>query len=73
MLRQNNIPTVVGGYHPTSVPDMMLSHPQIDMVIRGEGEVTMKELVETGTFENVPGISYKKNGKIIHNAAKTPN
>ncbi len=69
--KQNNIPTVVGGYHPTSVPDIMLSHPQIDMVIRGEGEVTMKELVETGTFENVPGISYKKNGKIIHNAQRT--
>ena len=68
--KQNNIPTVVGGYHPTSVPDIMLSHPQIDMVIRGEGEVTMKELVETGTSENVPGISYKKNGKIIHNAQR---
>ena len=68
--KQNNIHTVVGGYHPTSVPDIMLSHPQIDMVIRGEGEVTMKELVETGTFENVPGISYKNNGKIIHNVQR---
>ena len=37
--KHNNIQTVVGGYHPTSVPDIMLSHPQIDMVIRGEGEV----------------------------------
>jgi radical SAM superfamily enzyme YgiQ (UPF0313 family) len=68
--KRNNIHTVVGGYHPTSVPEIMLSHPQIDMVIRGEGEVTMKELVETGTFENVPGISYKNNGKIIHNAQR---
>jgi anaerobic magnesium-protoporphyrin IX monomethyl ester cyclase len=47
--KQNNIQTVVGGYHPTSVPDIMLSNPQIDVVIRGEGEATMKELVETGT------------------------
>ena len=69
--KKNNLPTVVGGYHPTSVPDLMLSHPQIDMVIRGEGEVTMKELIETGTFENVPGISYKKNGTIIHNEERT--
>ena len=68
--KQNNIHTVVGGYHPTSIPDIMLSHPQIDMVIRGEGEVTMKELVETGTPEDVAGISYKKNGKIIHNAQR---
>jgi radical SAM superfamily enzyme YgiQ (UPF0313 family) len=68
--KQNNIQTVAGGYHPTSVPDIMLSHPQIDMVIRGEGEVTMKELVEIGTPEAVAGISYKKNGKIVHNAQR---
>ncbi len=68
--KQNNIHTVVGGYHPTSVPDIMLSYPQIDMVIRGEGEVTMKELVEIGTPEDVAGISYKKNGKTIHNAQR---
>jgi radical SAM superfamily enzyme YgiQ (UPF0313 family) len=68
--KQNNIHTVVGGYHPTSVPDIMLSHPQIDMVIRGEGEVTLKELVEKGTLENILGLSYKNNGKIIHNAQR---
>ena len=68
--KQNNIYTVAGGYHPTSVPDIMLSHPQIDMVIRGEGEVTMKELVEIGDPGDVSGISYKKNGKIIHNAQR---
>ena len=41
--KKNNLPIVVGGYHPTSIPELMLSHPQIDMVIRGEGEATMKE------------------------------
>jgi radical SAM superfamily enzyme YgiQ (UPF0313 family) len=59
--------TVVGGYHPTSVPDLMLSYPQIDVVIRGEGEQTMRELIEQGTPENVLGASYKKNGKMVHN------
>jgi radical SAM superfamily enzyme YgiQ (UPF0313 family) len=68
--KQKNIPVIVGGYHPTSVPDVMLSYPQIDAVVRGEGEVTIKELVETGTFENVLGLSYKKNGKIIHNGER---
>ena len=59
--------TVVGGYHPTAVPDLMLSYPQIDVVVRGEGEQTMRELVEHGTPENVLGASYRKNGRIIHN------
>ncbi len=70
--KQNNLPVVVGGYHPTSVPDLMLSYPQIDAVIRGEGEAAMKELVETDAFENVLGLSYKKNGKIIHNQTRKP-
>jgi len=65
--KKNGVTTVVGGYHPTSVPDLMLSYPQIDVVIRGEGEQTMRELVEQGTPEGVLGASYKKNGKIIHN------
>ena len=61
--KKNGATTVVGGYHPTSVPDLMLSHPQIDVVIRGEGEQTMRELVEQGTPENVLGASYKKRRK----------
>jgi radical SAM superfamily enzyme YgiQ (UPF0313 family) len=70
--KQNKLPVVVGGYHPTSVPDLMLSYPQIDAVVRGEGEAAMKELVETGAFENVLGLSYTKNGKIIHNSDRKP-
>ncbi len=65
--KKNGIATVVGGYHPTGVPELMLSYPQVDMVVRGEGELTMKELVEKGCPEGVLGVSYKKDGKIIHN------
>jgi radical SAM superfamily enzyme YgiQ (UPF0313 family) len=65
--KQNGAVTVVGGYHPTSVPDLMLNQSQIDIVIRGEGEQTLRELVETGSPENVLGCSYSKNGKKIHN------
>jgi radical SAM superfamily enzyme YgiQ (UPF0313 family) len=70
--KKNGATTVVGGYHPTSVPDLMLSYPQIDVVIRGEGEQTMRELVERGTAENLLGVSYKKNGNIIHNEERPP-
>jgi anaerobic magnesium-protoporphyrin IX monomethyl ester cyclase len=65
--KKNSVATVVGGYHPTSVPDLMLSSQQIDMVIRGEGEFTLKELVEKGTPDNVLGMSHKKSGALIHN------
>ena len=69
--KKNGATTVIGGYHPTSVPDLMLSYPQIDMVVRGEGELTMKELVEKGTPENVLGVSHKKNGIVIHNGDRS--
>ncbi|MBU6998028.1 MAG: radical SAM protein [Theionarchaea archaeon] len=59
--------TVVGGYHPTAIPDELLSHSQVDIIVRGEGESTMKELVRTDSLEDVSGVSYKKNGKITHN------
>lgn len=58
---------VVGGYHPTGVPDLMLSFLQVDMVVRGEGEVTVRELVEKGCAEGVLGVSYRKDGEVIHN------
>lgn len=65
--KKNGAMTVIGGYHPTSVPDLMLSYPQIDFVIRGEGEQTIRELIEHGTPENILGVSYKKNGIVLHN------
>jgi len=65
--KDNDITTVLGGYHPTAIPDELLSHPQIDIVVRGEGELTMKELVQKGSPEDILGISFKRDGKIIHN------
>ena len=65
--KKRGIATVLGGYHPTAVPDDLLSHKQVDMVVRGEGELTMRELVQRGSPEGVLGISYKENNKVIHN------
>ena len=65
--KKMGITTVLGGYHPTGIPDELLTHKQVDMVIRGEGELTMRELVQSGSPEGVLGISYKDNNKVIHN------
>jgi radical SAM superfamily enzyme YgiQ (UPF0313 family) len=59
--------TVLGGYHPTAIPDELLSQPQVDLVVRGEGEITMRELVEKGGPQGVRGVSYRKKEQIIHN------
>lgn len=66
--KKNQITTVLGGYHPTAVPHLLLARPEVDIVVRGEGERTMRELVQTGITPDVLGISYKKGGNVIHNA-----
>jgi len=65
--KENGATVVVGGYHPTGIPELMLSFPQVDLVVRGEGEITMKELVEKGGPEGVLGVSYRKGEEVVHN------
>ncbi|NYB53109.1 MAG: cobalamin B12-binding domain-containing protein [Methanobacteriaceae archaeon] len=71
----SNIKTVVGGQHFTALADESLKkYPEIDFVVRGEGEVTLYELVkslnEKRDLTDVKGLSFRKNGKIHHNPAR---
>jgi radical SAM superfamily enzyme YgiQ (UPF0313 family) len=50
----------MGGVHPTVLPEEVLAEPAVDVVVRGEGEVTMQELVSGADFSNVLGISYRQ-------------
>ena len=65
--KRNGIATVLGGYHPTSIPKLLLTCPEVDMVVRGEGELTMRELVQKGSPQGVLGVSYKEDETAIHN------
>lgn len=65
------ITVVLGGVHPSVLPDEVLSNENIDFVVRDEGEETFKELVEDKNPKDILGLSYKEkkkgNIKIIHN------
>ncbi|TFG05403.1 MAG: radical SAM protein [Promethearchaeota archaeon] len=57
---------VLGGWHPTlDVADTL--DKGADIVVRGEGELTFRELVQKGSPVDVAGLSYKHNGSYIHN------
>lgn len=63
---------VVGGVHFMHCPEDTLSKvPEIDVVVRGEGEITIVELLDAigsgRDLQKVKGISYRQGGKIIHN------
>jgi len=48
---------VFGGPHATALPDQVLTHyPQIDYIVRGEGERTIVDLAEKTKRSNRPFI-----------------
>ncbi|MHA1886017.1 MAG: B12-binding domain-containing radical SAM protein [Promethearchaeota archaeon] len=59
--------TVLGGWHPTFAPSDLLKYPFVDVVVRGEGEITFRELIVNIDLEKIKGISYKINGRVIDN------
>lgn len=63
---------VMGGPHASLTPEDTLTNiPSVDIIGRGEGEYTMKELCEVletdGDLHSVDGISFREGRKIIHN------
>jgi radical SAM superfamily enzyme YgiQ (UPF0313 family) len=64
------IPIVMGGPHPTFLPDEILENGA-DFAVRGEGEKTILELIDALegkiNFFDVDGLSFKNNGNIVHN------
>ena len=62
---------VMGGSHASAVPESLLASPNVDFVIRGEGERAFVELLRYVKGENsldqVPNLSYRKDGEYVSN------
>jgi radical SAM superfamily enzyme YgiQ (UPF0313 family) len=56
---------IFGGTHATFKPEDALAYG--DIVVRGEGEETIKEILEGKNLHSIDGISFKEGEKIIHN------
>ena len=73
MLKSYNpqMPLIAGGTHPTIIPEEPLKKAPFDFVIRGEGEETIVDLINTiknkKSISNVLGVSYLEGDKIVHN------
>jgi len=69
--KQSHIPVVWGGVHSTLFPHKTIESPFIDIVVKGEGEITFYELVKRleakKSLHNLSGILFKEDGKIIEN------
>ena len=68
-------PVVWGGVHPSFLPEQTVAHPNIDFVVKYEGEQTLLELARAlkahkHDFEKILGLCYKKNGKAVVNPSR---
>jgi magnesium-protoporphyrin IX monomethyl ester (oxidative) cyclase len=70
----NEIITILGGAHPSAVPDEMLSDKNVDFVVIGEGELILRKLLEyievKKSVWEIEGIGFKRDGSIQVNGRK---
>ena len=69
-------PIVWGGSHPSVCPYETINDPLVDYVVKGQGEIPFKNLVqcfiEGKSPDNIHGLVFKKNGQIINNPIEMP-
>jgi len=66
---------VVGGPHPSYMPQTMLQHEEIDYVVIGEGEQAMVKLAasimkgeENAVIAKIPGVACRIGGEVVKSA-----
>lgn len=72
--RKSNVPIVFGNIYPTTNPQEVLANPEVDYVVRGEGEFPLLELVQVLEGKMAPsdvlGLGYKLEGEPKVNALR---
>jgi anaerobic magnesium-protoporphyrin IX monomethyl ester cyclase len=68
-----DIKVIAGSSHPTFCPDEVMRNPDIDFIVRGEGEIPLLRLIKelkTGSprYSDIPGITFRdKDGNVQSN------
>jgi len=57
--RLPTVKMVLGGPHPSVLPEEALGFPEIDFVLAGEAETTLPRLVRGAPPEDVPGLAWR--------------
>ena len=60
-----NIPIIVGGAAAIHSGKVLLENTDVDIVVTGEGEKTIIDLVEKSNYSLINGIGYRNNGNIL--------
>lgn len=67
-------PVILGGWHPSLLPDQTLACPDVDAIVVGQGEDALLEVVrhiEAGeSLKGIDGVGYKEDGKLVFNSPR---
>ena len=71
------IVTILGGPHVTfTTEETLYQHPEVDIIVRGEGEQTLLDLVhcfqEHSELSQVRGIAFRDGGQVIQTPPQSP-
>ncbi len=68
------LPVILGGWHPSLLPEQTLAAEYVDIVVRGQGETALTEVVqhieEGASLKGIEGVGYKENGELVFNAPR---
>ena len=69
---------ILGGAHATLLPEeTLMNNQEMDVIVRGEGEETIIKLLQALEHKqplgDIPGISYRENGKVVSTPQNTEN
>jgi anaerobic magnesium-protoporphyrin IX monomethyl ester cyclase len=62
--------TIGGGPHTSAFPEKTIRLTKFDIVVMGEGDYTLSEIVNGKPLERIKGIAYKKKGRVFVNPRK---
>lgn len=69
--RYPKLPIVWGGWHPSILPIQTVKNKNVDIVVRGQGDVSFYELVKAlegeKKLDDIAGLVYKQKGKVVVN------
>ena len=64
-------PVILGGWHPSLLPDQTLAADYVDVVLKGQGEDAMLEIIqaiEAGeSYRGIAGVGFKQDGRLQFN------
>ena len=68
------VPVILGGPHCKHEPQYILNHKQVDIMVVGEGDVTVVELIDAMAhnrpLDTVAGIAFRRDGEYVTTAPR---